>query len=85
MKAAVSVVLSDFEMTEAAQLTDEQVAEFKEAFALFDKDGDGQISQSRWNCGLREVQSVVSISPGTLKCEQRRTGREIDVRIAHLV
>lgn len=28
-------------MTEAAQLTDEQIAEFKEAFALFDKDGDG--------------------------------------------
>ena len=28
-------------MSEAAQLTDEQVAEFKEAFALFDKDGDG--------------------------------------------
>ena len=30
-------------MTEAAQLTDEQVAEFKEAFALFDKDGDGDL------------------------------------------
>lgn len=29
-------------MAEAAQLTDEQVAEFKEAFALFDKDGDGE-------------------------------------------
>ena len=29
-------------MTEAAQLSDEQVAEFKEAFALFDKDGDGE-------------------------------------------
>jgi len=29
-------------MTEAAQLTDDQVAEFKEAFALFDKDGDGE-------------------------------------------
>ena len=28
--------------TEAAALTDEQVAEFKEAFALFDKDGDGE-------------------------------------------
>ena len=28
--------------TEAASLTDEQVAEFKEAFALFDKDGDGE-------------------------------------------
>ena len=31
--------------TEAAQLTDEQVAEFKEAFALFDKDGDGERPQ----------------------------------------
>jgi Ca2+-binding EF-hand superfamily protein len=29
-------------MTEAAQLNDDQVAEFKEAFALFDKDGDGE-------------------------------------------
>ncbi len=29
-------------MTEAAHLTDEQIAEFKEAFALFDKDGDGK-------------------------------------------
>ena len=29
--------------TEAAQLTEEQIAEFKEAFALFDKDGDGAV------------------------------------------
>ena len=28
----------------AEHLTDEQTAEFKEAFALFDKDGDGTIS-----------------------------------------
>lgn len=35
-------------MTEAAQLTDEQVAEFKEAFALFDKDGDGGSSLWIW-------------------------------------
>lgn len=28
-------------MSEAAALTEEQIAEFKEAFALFDKDGDG--------------------------------------------
>jgi hypothetical protein len=28
--------------TMADQLTDEQIAEFKEAFALFDKDGDGR-------------------------------------------
>jgi len=28
----------------ADQLTEEQIAEFKEAFSLFDKDGDGTIS-----------------------------------------
>ena len=28
----------------AEQLTEEQIAEFKEAFALFDKDGDGSIT-----------------------------------------
>mgnify|MGYP003706259639 CR=1 FL=1 len=26
------------------QLTEEQISEFKEAFALFDKDGDGTIT-----------------------------------------
>ena len=57
------MVLPDFRMTEAAQLTDEQVAEFKEAFALFDKDGDGQISQSQQSFGLGKVQSVDSIGP----------------------
>jgi len=30
--------------TMAAELTDEQITEFKEAFALFDKDGDGTIT-----------------------------------------
>jgi hypothetical protein len=28
----------------ADQLTEEQIAEFKEAFSLFDKDGDGEFS-----------------------------------------
>ena len=28
--------------TMADQLTEEQIAEFKEAFSLFDKDGDGE-------------------------------------------
>lgn len=37
-------------MTEAAQLTDEQVAEFKEAFALFDKDGDGEKTHKQLLC-----------------------------------
>jgi len=27
----------------ADQLTDDQISEFKEAFSLFDKDGDGKI------------------------------------------
>jgi len=29
---------------EGEQLTEEQIAEFKEAFSLFDKDGDGTIT-----------------------------------------
>ena len=29
--------------TMADQLTEEQIAEFKEAFSLFDKDGDGKV------------------------------------------
>ena len=31
-----------FTQTMADQLTEEQIAEFKEAFSLFDKDGDGK-------------------------------------------
>ena len=31
----------------AEELTDEQIAEFREAFYLFDKDGDGE--SKRWN------------------------------------
>jgi len=30
----------------ADQLTDEQISEFKEAFSLFDKDGDGLLSHA---------------------------------------
>ncbi|KAK3239419.1 hypothetical protein CYMTET_50651 [Cymbomonas tetramitiformis] len=30
-------------MTDQERLSDEQIAEFKEAFAIFDKDGDGTI------------------------------------------
>lgn len=41
-KSTYSLPFATPTMTEAAQLTDEQVAEFKEAFALFDKDGDGE-------------------------------------------
>lgn len=33
----------------ADQLTDDQITEFKEAFSLFDKDGDGSIPPFRVN------------------------------------
>jgi calmodulin len=41
----------------ADQLTEEQIAEFKEAFSLFDKDGDGTIT-------TKELGTVYEI-PGT--------------------
>ena len=48
-------------MTEAAELTDEQVAEFKEAFALFDKDGDGNGTQQLLLCAERaQILEVLS-------------------------
>ena len=31
-------------LLQADQLTEEQIAEFKEAFSLFDKDGDGKLN-----------------------------------------
>jgi hypothetical protein len=34
----------------ADQLTEEQIAEFKEAFSLFDKDGDGEFCVGRNSC-----------------------------------
>ena len=37
------------------ELTDEQVAEFKEAFALFDKDGDGTITTKELGTVMRSL------------------------------
>jgi calmodulin len=38
----------------ADQLTEEQIAEFKEAFSLFDKDGDGTITTKELGaCSIR--------------------------------
>lgn len=36
----------------ADQLTEEQIAEFKEAFSLFDKDGDGTFTEGSNRAGL---------------------------------
>jgi hypothetical protein len=41
-------------MSEAAkQLSEEQIAEFKEAFSLFDKDGDGTITTKELGTVMR--------------------------------
>ena len=39
----------------ADTLTDEQIAEFKEAFALFDKDGDGTVSTKELGVVMRAL------------------------------
>ena len=38
---------------QADQLTEEQIAEFKEAFSLFDKDGDGTITTKELGTVMR--------------------------------
>uniref|UniRef100_A0A8C9CY67 EF-hand domain-containing protein n=1 Tax=Phocoena sinus TaxID=42100 RepID=A0A8C9CY67_PHOSS len=39
----------------ADQLTEEQMAEFKEAFSLFDKDGDGTITTKELGTVMRSL------------------------------
>jgi calmodulin len=39
----------------ADQLTEEQIAEFKEAFSLFDKDGDGTITTKELGTAMRSL------------------------------
>ncbi|CDI79520.1 calmodulin, putative [Eimeria praecox] len=52
------VVRTSLERTEvemADQLTEEQIAEFKEAFSLFDKDGDGTITTKELGTVMRSL------------------------------
>ncbi|CAL8291639.1 unnamed protein product [Gadus morhua 'NCC'] len=44
-----------FENLKADQLTEEQIAEFKEAFSLFDKDGDGTITTKELGTVMRSL------------------------------
>ena len=41
----------------AEQLTEDQIAEFKEAFSLFDKDGDGTITTKELGTVMRSESS----------------------------
>ena len=44
-----------FSIFQADQLTEEQIAEFKEAFSLFDKDGDGTITTKELGTVMRSL------------------------------
>jgi calmodulin len=59
--------------TKNTDLTDEQVAEFKEAFSLFDKDGDGTIT-------TRELGTVMrSLGQNPTEAELHEMIHEVDV------
>uniref|UniRef100_A0A3Q2HKL5 Calmodulin 1 n=2 Tax=Boreoeutheria TaxID=1437010 RepID=A0A3Q2HKL5_HORSE len=49
------LVQSGFSFFLADQLTEEQIAEFKEAFSLFDKDGDGTITTKELGTVMRSL------------------------------
>ena len=50
----------------ADQLTEEQIAEFKEAFSLFDKDGDGTIT-TKVNIAFTFVSTLQGLVSEVLK------------------
>lgn len=50
-----SICLFRFFVFQADQLTEEQIAEFKEAFSLFDKDGDGTITTKELGTVMRSL------------------------------
>lgn len=56
--------------TMADQLTEEQIAEFKEAFSLFDKDGDGELRDAT-KCHFRELRDT-AIGSGAVSWWRRQ-------------
>ena len=54
-KILISVSGFLWSFLQADQLTEEQIAEFKEAFSLFDKDGDGTITTKELGTVMRSL------------------------------
>ena len=61
-------------MSENSSLTEEQIADCKEAFSLFDKDGDGSISCDE----LRTVMTSLGENPTTMELEEMIQGVDSD-------
>lgn len=55
MDVCVMVLCSSLFVNQADQLSEEQIAEFKEAFSLFDKDGDGTITTKELGTVMRSL------------------------------
>ncbi|KAJ3613183.1 hypothetical protein NHX12_019435 [Muraenolepis orangiensis] len=55
MKLVAELTNICFDNFKADQLTEEQIAEFKEAFSLFDKDGDGTITTKELGTVMRSL------------------------------
>ena len=63
----------------ADQLTEEQIAEFKEAFSLFDKDGDGTITTKELGTVMR------SLGQNSLEAKfQRKLMKQMVMKIVQL-
>jgi len=76
----------------ADQLTEEQIAEFKEAFSLFDKDGDGTVTTKELGTVMRslgqnptEAELQDMINEGLQDAFMHRGYRWCTVTLAHLL